>query len=182
MQVPDEERVPRHRPGGNGISPSMKSQAEWLRHDEVGRLPGVSSARQQGDARDSRRRSARSLARRRRGSGASSRARPARNMMRRHERSSGTERALAMFADWTDRIAGGRTAAGAAAAAGHRAQRRHHRVGLGRSEGVPARRGLDRPAQSDGERQRPDLRLARAERRLPAGARSGAATRSARCR
>ena len=43
---------------------------------------------------------------------------------------------------------GGRAAANAAAAARDRAQRRDHRVGLGRSEGVPARRSLDRSAQS----------------------------------
>ena len=35
----------------------------------------------------------------------------------------------------------------AAASAGHRAQRRHHAVGLGRPKGVSPRRGLDRPAQ-----------------------------------
>ena len=32
LRVPDEERVSRHGPEGNGISPNMKSQAEWLQH------------------------------------------------------------------------------------------------------------------------------------------------------
>ena len=86
----------------------------------------------------------------------------------------GRERALAVFADWTDRIAAGRSAAGAAAAAGPRAQRRDHPVGLGRSEGLPPRLGVDRSAQPDGQRQRAALRCARAQRRLSAGARSGA--------
>ena len=67
---------------------------------------------------------------------------------------------------------GRRGAARAAASAGPRAQRRHHAVGLGRSQALPARRGLDRPAQPDRQRQRPALRRARAERRLRAGARS----------
>ena len=50
----------------------------------------------------------------------------------------GPERALAMFADWTDRIAGGELPPRAAAAAGRRAQRRRHAVGLGRAQGLPA--------------------------------------------
>ena len=45
----------------------------------------------------------------------------------------GKPRVMAMFADWTDRIANGRAAAGAAPPPGRRAQRRHHAVGLGRS-------------------------------------------------
>ena len=68
-----------------------------------------------------------------------------------------------------------RSAARAAASGRHRAQRRDHRVGLGGSEGLPARRGLHRPAQSDAQRQRAPLRRARVERRLSAGARSGRA-------
>src|SRR5256884_617720 len=55
-----------------------------------------------------------------------------------------------------------------------RPQRGHPRMELARSEGVPARRGLDRPPQPRAQRQRLDLRLARVERRLPAGAGSGA--------
>ncbi len=43
----------------------------------------------------------------------------------------GRDRVLKMFADWTDRIAGGEYPAGAAAAAGRRAQLRRHPVGLG---------------------------------------------------
>ena len=62
----------------------------------------------------------------------------------------GRQRALAMYADWTDRIANGELpSADAAASAGPRAQRRRHALGLGRSEGVPARRDRERQAQSD---------------------------------
>ena len=70
---------------------------------------------------------------------------------------------------------GRRTAVCAAAApAGHRAQRRHHPVGLGRPEGLPPRRDLDRPAQSHGQRQRPDLRGLGGEHRFHPDARPGA--------
>ena len=46
-----------------------------------------------------------------------------------------------MFADWTDRIAAGEVPPAPPRPQGHRAQRRHHSVGLGRSEGLPPRRG-----------------------------------------
>ena len=65
-----------------------------------------------------------------------------------------------------------RGAAGAAASARPRAQRGDHDVGLGGSEGVSARRGVDRSTQANGQRQRPAVRRARIERRLRAGARS----------
>ena len=63
---------------------------------------------------------------------------------------------------------------GASTAAGHRAQRGDHSMGLGRSESLSARRDLHRQAQSKRKRQRPDLRIARGEPRLFAGARSRA--------
>ena len=49
------------------------------------------------------------------------------------------------------------------------------RVGLGRAQDVSARPDRDRPAQADGQRQRPDLWLAGMEHGLRAGARSGEA-------
>ena len=53
----------------------------------------------------------------------------------------------------------GRTAGREAAApAGPGAQRRHHAVGLLRSQALPARHHRDRQAQADAQRQRPDLR------------------------
>ena len=51
----------------------------------------------------------------------------------------GPKRALALFADWTDRIAAGEVPPAPPRPQGHRAQRRHHGVGLGPSEGVSAR-------------------------------------------
>ena len=45
----------------------------------------------------------------------------------------GRERALALFADWTDRIAAGEVPPAPPRPQGARAQRRHHAVGLGRS-------------------------------------------------
>ena len=51
----------------------------------------------------------------------------------------GRERALTMFADWTERITLRGVAAGTAEAPGPGAKRRHHPVGLGRSEGLSPR-------------------------------------------
>ena len=154
--------------------PGIKSQGEWLRHDQVGRVPGRATSSAQGDARDSCRSSDTSIrpsdAWERRVAVRAGRARQMLGALNQlgHAARAGAVRRL----DRPHRCRRG--AAGAAAAAGHRAQRRHHRVGLGGSEGVSARRGVDRSPQSDDQRERPDLRLARAERRLSAGARSGA--------
>ena len=52
----------------------------------------------------------------------------------------------------------------AGAPAGTRAQPRRHDVGLGGSQGVPARRNRQRQAEPDGERERPRLWRARRER------------------
>ena len=90
----------------------------------------------------------------------------------------GPDRAVAEWADWTDRVAAGETAEGEAdAAAGRRAQRGAHAVGLGRSEDLSARPDRDRPAQADGQCQRQDLRHAGAQLGPGAGARSGDAHR-----
>ena len=75
------------------------------------------------------------------------------------------QRALKLFADWTDRIAAGELpAAKPPRPQGSRAQRRRHAVGLGRAQALSARQDRDRPAQSDGQRQRPDLRRDRGTR------------------
>ena len=77
LRVPAKSEFPGTGPTGNGISPNMRTQAELLRQPEVGRLLGVSSAGQQGDARDSQ--GARHVSRRpcTRGIGAFSPDRPA---------------------------------------------------------------------------------------------------------
>ena len=172
IRVPEKSEFPGNAPGGNGISPNIKSQAEWIQRLKSGgctachqlgtkgtrEMPkgarhvpqlrgGVGSAHSVGAGR-------RADGRRSQRDGQGSRAGDVRRLDRSHRRR--------------------RSAARAAAAARRRAQRRHHAVGLGGSEGVPARRGLDRPAQSDAQCQRSHLRIAGAERRLSAGARSGA--------
>ena len=76
--VPDKSEFPGTGPTGNGISPNVKSQADFIRTIKSGDVHGVSPARQQGHARDSRRRSVTSRRRCARGSAASSPARPAR--------------------------------------------------------------------------------------------------------
>ena len=85
----------------------------------------------------------------------------------------GRDRALALFADWTDRIAAGRGAAGAAAAARASSATSSSPSGTGRipkaylhDEVSTDRRNPTR------QRQRADLRRAGAERRLPASPRS----------
>ena len=73
----------------------------------------------------------------------------------------GPKKALALFADWTDRIAAGELpSAKPGAPARRRAQRRHQHVGVVDAEGLSARRDLHRQAQSARERERPDLRVA----------------------
>ena len=87
----------------------------------------------------------------------------------------GPKRATELFGDWTTRIAKGELPAEVPPRPqGVERNVRDHAVGLGRSEGISARRNLDRQARSKRQRQRPDLRIARGEPRLFAGARSDA--------
>ena len=84
-----------------------------------------------------------------------------------------TPRAIAMFADWTDRIAAGELPFDKP----ERPQgiERNVVVSLwdwGEPHHLSARRGLDRPPQSAGQRQRQDLRLARGQHRRRSDARS----------
>ena len=173
MKVPDKSEFPGTGDTGNGISPNMQTQAQWLRSLKSG---GCTACHQIGTkamreipkelgtfassvaAWDRRIQSGQA------GGGMSdgpqhlrppARARDVRRLDRSHRRR--------------------RSAAGAAAPARHRAQHRHHAVGLGRSEIVPARFGVDRSPQPAAQSVRADLRRARAELRLRAGARSGEA-------
>ena len=93
----------------------------------------------------------------------------------------GTERALALWADWTDRIAAGELPF----ARPERPQGIERNlvltaVGLEPAHRLHARPDLDRPAQAHGQRQRQALRRAREQHRLLAGARSGAPHRDAK--
>ena len=168
---PRPGRVPRYRSRWQWHRPQHAQPGRMDAHGEVRRVHGVPRARQQGDAR---------------GAGGARRVRfdggglgPA------HPVGAGrridVERARPDGAPARDRDVrrldrpdpGGRAARGAAPAARRRAQRRRDAVGLGRSEGVSPRRDRHRQAQSDRQRVRPDLRRARGERGLRAGARSG---------
>ena len=84
----------------------------------------------------------------------------------------GQTRSLKVYADWTRAHRQGRSAAGAAAADGHRAQPRADAVGRGRRSLVHARRGLDRQEPPDGE-----SRTGRSTRSPPATARSSCSIR-----
>ena len=157
--------------GANGIAPGMKTQADWLRTMKSGtclacHALGTKATREIPVALDAM--SPTDAWQRRINSG------QAGGDMMRGMTSLGMGRALTMFADWTTRIAKGEVPPAPPRPQGIERNDRHHRVGLGRSEGVSARRGVDRPPQSAAQRERPDLRLARAQHRLPAGARSGA--------
>ena len=85
-----------------------------------------------------------------------------------------TPRAIAMFADWTDRVAAGELPFDKPA----RPQGIERNVvvtpvGLGRPHHLSARRGLDRPPQPAGQRQRQDLRDGGGQPGRHSGARPG---------
>ncbi len=170
LRIPERGEFPGTGPHGNGINPEREEPGAVAAHDQVRRLHGLPSARHQGDARDSR--GARQVPVAGARVGAAARVGPGRRQMMDGLNNLGQGARAAAVRRLDRSHQPRRAAAGAAAAAGRRAQRRDHDVGLGRSEGVPARRGVDRSAQPDAQRERPALRRARAERRLHAGARS----------
>ena len=51
LRVPDKSEFPGTGPTGNGISPTIGSQAQWLRNVKSGSLLGVPPTGEQGDAR-----------------------------------------------------------------------------------------------------------------------------------
>src|SRR5881396_2529715 len=167
LKVPEKSEFPGTGPQGNGVPVTLKSQAQWL---DVVKTNGCYTCHQLGNKAtrtipkelghfDS---SAQAWARRI-VSG------QAMTQMANNIRRLDPQRAYTLFAEWTDRIAAGETDA----AAGRRAQRGRHAVGLGRPQGLPARRDLDRQAHAHRQRQRPDLRRHRGEHRSLPGARPG---------
>ena len=58
MEVPAKSEFPGTGDSGNGISPNMKTQGDWIQPGEVGRLHRVPRARHEGHPGDSRPRSA----------------------------------------------------------------------------------------------------------------------------
>jgi hypothetical protein len=105
MKVPEKSEFPGTAPGGNGISPNVKSQQDWIRMTKSGGctachqlgtkgtrelLPQLGTFKSSKEAWDRRIQSGQAGAQMSGGLNAM-----------------GRERALAMFADWTDRIHGG---------------------------------------------------------------------------
>ena len=145
LKVPPKSDFPGTGPTGNGIAPTVRSQGEWIRN--IVNTDGCTGCHQMGNkaTREIPKASARSRTPPRRGNGACSPGRPAPACSTASTRSAG---ARAGDVGGLDRPHRRRRRAGrrAAAAAGSRAQRRGHDVGLGRSQGLPARR--DRLATS----------------------------------
>ena len=153
LQLPPKSDFPGTGDKGNGISPNIKSQGEWIRN--IVNTDGCTGCHQMGGPatrtipssilsqfEDTKMAWDRRIQSGQAGGGMSARFTQV-----------GRARALGMYADWTDRIAKGELPdADARASAGHRAERRRDDVGLGGSEGLPARRDLERQAQSDGQR------------------------------
>ena len=137
-QGPGADQFPGTGPNGNGISPGMKTpgpvarrrEDQWLRRlatSSATRRPATipAVARQIANGYEAWTRRIQS-----------GQASP--KMVNNVDRM-GTQGALKMFGDWTDRVAARRTAGReAAAAARHRAQRRHDGMGLVEPEGLPA--------------------------------------------
>src|SRR2546427_1022169 len=105
IRVPEKSEFPGNAPGGNGISPNIKNQSDWIRTLKSG---GCTACHQLG-TKGTRvipkelgtfHTSAEAWERRIQSGQAGAQMAGGLNAM-------GKDRALAMFADWTDRIAGG---------------------------------------------------------------------------
>ena len=172
-----QERVSGHGPEGNGISPNMKTQADWLRMMKTGGCTtchqiGTKGTREIPAALGTFASGAAAWDRRVQSGQAGGQMSNGLNNM-------GRRRALAMFGDWTDRIA-----AGEVPPAPPRPQGVERNVVITQWDWADPKAYLHDVVSTDrrnptGQRQRPDVRLARAERRLPARAGSDAAHRDA---
>jgi hypothetical protein len=105
IRVPEKSDFPGNAPGGNGISPTIKSQSDWIRNLKSGGCTachqlGTKGTREIPKALGTFHSSAEAWDRRIQSGQAGAQMTGGLNAM-------GKERALAMFADWTDRIAGG---------------------------------------------------------------------------
>ena len=137
MKIPDKSQFPGTGPNGNGISPAMKDQGEYL---DMVRTDGCVTCHQLGNkATREIEPQLGHVQDRLRGLDAPRPIRPGRHQHDQQSRSHGHQRRPedVRRLDRPDR--GGRTAGlAAAAAAGHRAQRRRDGVGLGEPLGLPA--------------------------------------------
>src|SRR3954449_11884530 len=105
IRVPEKSDFPGNAPGGNGIAPTIKSQADWIQRMKSG---GCTACHQLGTK--GTRQIPKELGTFHSGSEAWDRriqSGQAGAQMSGGLNAMGRERALAMFADWTDRIAGG---------------------------------------------------------------------------
>ena len=105
IKVPEKSEFPGNGPGGNGISPNLKSQAEWIRLVKSGGCTachqlGTKGTREIPKGLGTFHSSAEAWDRRIQSGQAGAQMSGGLNAM-------GRERALTMFADWTDRIAAG---------------------------------------------------------------------------
>jgi len=105
IQVPDKKEFPGTGPSGNGIAPALQSQAEYLRHLKNGTClachqMGNKATREIPSGLGTFSSTAQAWERRIQSGQAGLNMIPGLSML-------GRERALAMFADWTDRIAAG---------------------------------------------------------------------------
>jgi len=105
IRVPEKGEFPGNAPGGNGISPNMKSQAEWIRNLKSGgcwacHQLGNKATREVPKALGTFSSTRAAWDRRIQSGQAGAQMSGGLNQM-------GRERALAMFADWTDRVNSG---------------------------------------------------------------------------
>src|SRR5712671_1457998 len=105
IRVPEKSDFPGNAPGGNGISPNIKSQADWIQRVKSGGCTachqlGTKGTREMPKGLGTFHTSAEAWERRIQSGQAGAQMAGGLNAI-------GKERALAMFADWTDRIAAG---------------------------------------------------------------------------
>jgi hypothetical protein len=105
IRVPEKSEFPGNAPGGNGISPNIKNQSDWIRTMKSGGCTachqlGTKGTREIPKGLGTFHTSAEAWERRIQSGQAGAQMAGGLNAM-------GKDRALAMFADWTDRIAGG---------------------------------------------------------------------------
>jgi hypothetical protein len=105
IRVPEKSEFPGNAPGGNGISPSIKSQADWIQRLKSGGCTachqlGTKGTREMPKELGTFHSSAEAWDRRIQSGQAGAQMAGGLNAM-------GKDRALAMFADWTDRMKGG---------------------------------------------------------------------------
>ena len=134
LRVPDQSEFPGTGPDGNGISEDMESQAQWLRYVKTDgcvtcHQMGNKATREIPENLGSFDSSVAAWERRVQSGQAGG------NMMGRLNQM-GRQRALELFADWTDRIAAGELPPSPPRPEGVERKHRRHPLGLGHPDGV----------------------------------------------